>query len=87
MSFPKISIFSSRQRQALDRLLESQLLSDLFRKSRQLVHARRVRQVACKVLRQIPCNVGRQAYLLIPPVNVSLFALLFVTLGSTTSSR
>ena len=32
-------------------------LSGLFRESRQLVHTRRVRQIACKVLRQIICKV------------------------------
>lgn len=43
-------------------------LSGLFRDSRQLVHTRRVRQIACKLLRHIICKVTAMGFILINAV-------------------
>ena len=51
-------------------------LSSLSRKPRQFVHSRRIRQIACKVLRQIICKVTMFSLILgpvsLPQVSVNL---------------
>ena len=50
-------------------------LPGLFREPRQLVHTRRVRQIACKVLRQIICKVTSVPELASRCYNITSFML------------